>query len=85
MKESGATEACVIRASESNAQDKEAATALKGDAWFGSVCATVAAANKSREAICKVKSNHGLYPNQFIKEALKEALGEIMLCLKENI
>ena len=75
QKELGATAACTMRAGEGTTQVKEAVTVLKGDAWFGSVKAAAAAKERGMEAMCQVKSNHGLFPKEFIEEALKDAPG----------
>ena len=85
MKELGATAAYTIRAGENTIQDKDAVTILMDNAWFGSVRAIVAAAKKNMETVYQVKSNHGLYLKQFIEEALKEALGELILYWKDSI
>ena len=80
--ELGATAACTIRAGEGTTQDKEAISVLMGDAWFGSVKAAVEASKRNMEAVYQIKSNHGLYPKQFVEEALKEAPGGTHIVLE---
>ena len=55
---------------------------LKGDAWFGSVEAAVVAVERGMEAVCQIKSNHGLFLKQFIEESLKDALGGYHIALE---
>ena len=82
MKELGATAACTIRAGRKTTQDEAAVSILMGDAWFGSIRAIVAAAKYNMEAIYQVKSNHGLYPKQYIEDTLKEAPGGTSIVLQ---
>jgi len=57
--ELGATVACTLRLE-----------GIKGDAWFGSVKACLALYARGIEPVFQVKTNHKLYPKQFIDDAL---------------
>jgi len=46
-----------------------------GDAWFDSVKAAAATTEKGMEGIYQVKSNHGLYPKDFIEDLLDKSPG----------
>jgi len=46
-----------------------------GDTWFGSVKDATDTAEKGMEGIYQVKSNHGLYPKDFIEYSLDGAHG----------
>ena len=82
QKELGATAACTIRAGEGTTQVKEAKTVLMGDAWFGSVRAAATAVERNMEIVCQIKTNHGLFPKQYIEEALKDAPGGCHIVLE---
>ena len=82
QKELGATAACTVRASEVTTQVKEARTMLKGDAWFGSVKAAAAAVERGMEAVYQIKTNHGLFPKDYIEECLKDAPGGCHIVLE---
>ena len=71
----GATTACVLRMAEGFEDDSECGTIVMGDAWFGSVRAVTQLAKRSMDSIFQVKSNHGLFPKDFIEEALKDGPG----------
>ena len=75
QREMGATAACTIRLGEGTNQNNETSTVLMGDAWFGSVRAANEASKRDMNAILQIKSNHGLFPKDFIEEALKDAPG----------
>ena len=77
----GATVACTMHASEGTTQVKEARTILKEDECFGSVKATVAAMERGMDAVYQIKSNHSLFPKQYIEESLKDALGNCHIVL----
>ena len=82
QKDLGATAACTMRLGESTTQDPAARTVLIGDAWFGSVRAATAAWSKNMNAVYQIKSNHGLYPKQYIEETLKDAPGSTHIVLE---
>ena len=81
-KDLGATAACTIRAGEATNVHQEARTILMGDAWFGSVKAASVASKRKMEAVYQIKSNHGLYPKQFIEDALKDGPGGTHIVLE---
>ena len=79
----GATASCTIRCAEGCHQGGEGLKdSVKGDAWFGSVKCAVALAQRGRAFFGQVKSNHGLFPKDYIEEALKEAPGGTHIVLK---
>ena len=53
-------------------EDSDYGTTVMGDAWFGSVRAVTQLSKRSMDSIFQVKSNHGLFPKDFTKEALKD-------------
>ena len=57
---------------------------MKGDAWFGSVKAAAALADKGIECIMQVKTGHTLFPKQYVEEALKDTPGGVHIVLKGN-
>ena len=71
----GATAACSIRLAEGTNQTPEASSVVMGDAWFGSVMCAAECKKRGMEAIFQIKSNHGLYPKQYITDALNDAPG----------
>ena len=81
-KEMGATAACTIRLGEATDMKDGSMTTLIDDAWFGSVRATVEAADRGMECIYQVKTNHGLFPKDFIEKHLKDAPGGTHMVLK---
>ena len=64
-----------VRAGKGTTQEKEVATVLIGNAWFSSVRAAVAASQCNIEAIYQIKTNHRLFPKQFIEDTLKDIPG----------
>ena len=78
----GATAACTVRLGEGTNTDNDTITTVIGDAWFGSVRAAVEAADRGMESIYQIKTNHGLYPKDFIEEHLKDAPGGTHIVLK---
>ena len=82
QKELGATAACAMRLGEATTQNPAIRTILMGDAWFGSVRAAAAAWKKNMDVVYQIKSNHGLYPKQFIKDQLKDAPGGTSIVLE---
>ena len=81
-KELGAIAAYTIWAAEGTIQVKEAQTVLMGDVWFGSVRAVAAAWKRNMDVIYQIKTNHGLFPKQFIEEKLKDAPGGTHIVLE---
>ena len=82
QQELGATAACTIRAGESTETDPDAKTILMGDAWFGSVKAAAEASKRGMGTIYQIKTNHGLFPKQFIEDALKDGPGGCHIVLE---
>ena len=78
----GATAACTVCLGEGTIQNKDASTIIIGDAWFGSVRAAVEAADGGMQAMLQVKSNHGLYPQYYIQEHLKDSPGGTHIVLE---
>ena len=81
----GATTACTIRCSEGAHQGgTELKDSVKGDAWFGSVRCAIAMAQRGNAFFGQVKSNHSLFPKDYIEEALKDAPGGVHIVLKST-
>ena len=55
---------------------------MKGDAWFGSVKAAAAMAERGIECILQIKTGHSLYPKEFVQNALKDTPGGVHVVLK---
>ena len=55
---------------------------VKGDAWFGSVQCAISMAQRGRYFFGQVKSNHSLFPKDYIEEALKDVPGGSHIVLK---
>ena len=55
---------------------------MKGDAWFGSVKAAAALAQRGIECVLQVKTGHSLYPKAFVEQALKESPGGVHIVLR---
>ena len=82
-KELGATAGCTMRLAEMAQQAEHSNSDLiMGDAWFGSVTAALELAKKGKEAFLQVKTNSGMFPKQFINDALEDAPGGVHLVLK---
>ena len=62
--------------------DDELNMIVKGDAWFGSVRAAANMASTGYECVLQVKQNTGLYPKEFIEDALKDSPGGVHIVLK---
>ena len=78
-----ATALCTVQCTEGSLQGGEGLKdSVKGDSWFGSVKCVVALAQCGRAFGGQVKSNYGLFPKKYIKEALKEAPGGTHIVLK---
>ena len=60
--ELGATAACTVRLGVGTNSLPESRSIIMADAWFGSVRAAAATAERVIEDIYQVKINHGLYP-----------------------
>ena len=83
QKELGATTACTIRCAEGSHQGgANFKTLVKGDAWFGSVKFAVELANRGRAFVGQIKSNHSLFPKNYIEDKLKDAPGGTHIVLK---
>lgn len=82
QREMGATAACTIQLGEGTNQDNEISTVLMGDAWFGSVRAANEASKREMNAVLQIKSNHSLFPKDFIQESIKDAPGGSHIVLK---
>ena len=52
------------------------------DAWFGSVKAATELAKRNSASILQVKTNHKLFPKDYIDNALEEAPGGTHIVLK---
>ena len=79
----GATAACTVRCAEGSHQGStELKDSVKGDAWFGSVKCAIAMAQRGMAFFGQVKSNHSLFPKDYIEEALKDGPGGIHIVLK---
>ena len=83
QRELGATAACTIRCAEGSHQGGETLKAtVKGDAWFGSVKCAVALSQRGRAFVGQIKSNHSLFPKDYIEDKLKDAPGGTHIVLK---
>ena len=56
---------------------------MKGDSWFGSVKAAATLADRGIECVLQVKANSGLYPKEFIDNALDGAPGDTHIVMKD--
>lgn len=81
QRELGATTACTVRCAEGSYQGVPILT-VKGDAWFGSVKYIISLVQRGQLFVDQVKSNHGLFPKDYIEEQLLEAPGGIHFLLK---
>jgi hypothetical protein len=79
----GATAVCTLRLSELSIEPNTN-SGIMGDAWFGSVKAAVALANKGYKAILQVKTGHALFPKSFIEELLKDAPGGVWIVMEST-
>ena len=83
QRELGATAACTVRVTELCHQEQYSPKDLvMGDAWFGSVKAATELAKRNSAAFLQVKTNHKLYPKDYINEALEDAPGGTHIVLK---
>ena len=71
----GATATCSIWLAKGTNQSLEASSIVVGDAWFGSFQCAAECKKRGIEAIFQIKSNHGLFPKQYITDALHDAPG----------
>ena len=55
---------------------------VKGDAWFGSVRAAANMASRGYECVLQVKQNSGLYPKEFVENALNDSPGGVHIVLR---
>jgi hypothetical protein len=79
----GATAACTVRLPErSIPEDDDRIHTVQGDAWFGSVRAAAALGAKGHRVVLQVKNNKGLFPKDFLEDALKDAPGGVHIVLK---
>ena len=83
QRELGATAACTVRLTELCHQEQHSPKDLvMGDAWFGSVKAATELAKRNSASILQVKTNHKLFPKDYIDKALEDALGGTHIVLK---
>ena len=78
----GATTACTIRLTEEAMRSGGHGNCTKGDAWFGSVKCCANLLNLGVKSVLQVKQNSGLYPKQYIDDALKYAPGGMHIVLE---
>ena len=56
---------------------------IKGDAWFGSVKTVANIKEKTgMESVMQIKTNHSLFPKEFISDALEGGPGGVHIVLK---
>ena len=83
QRELGATAACTVRLTEICHQEQYSSKDLvMGDAWFGSVKAATELAKRNSAAFLQVKTNHKLFPKDYINDALEDAPGGTHIVLK---
>jgi hypothetical protein len=72
----GATAACTVWLLEKSIpEDDDRIHTVQGDAWFGSVRAAAALGVKCHRVVLQVKNDKGLFPKDFIADALEDAPG----------
>jgi hypothetical protein len=68
----GATAACTLRLMEEEQRgDTRMGASVQDDAWFGSVKVASALAKQGYKAVLQIKTGHGLYPKNILKQFLK--------------
>jgi len=78
-----ATAACTVRLLEKSIPEHDDRIhTVQGDAWFGSVRAAAALGAKGHRVVLQVKNNKGLFPKDFLEDALKDAPGGVHIVLK---
>ena len=80
--ELGATAACTLRLGLMHLKTHQDRAGIKGDAWFGSVKACLALYARGIESVFQVKTNHKLFPKQFIDDALQGMPGGVHIVLE---
>ena len=80
----GVTAACTVRLGVGTNSLPQSRSIVMGDAWFGSVKAVAATAERGMEGIYQVKTNHGLYPNMFIEDTLEDTPGGKHIAMQGN-
>ena len=84
QKDLGAMATCAIRLREETTQVKDVVTVLIGYVWFDSIRAAATAAKRGYEAIYQIKSNHSLFPKQYIKDILKDTPSRTHIVLERQ-
>jgi hypothetical protein len=82
--EHSCTSGCSLRLSEACKQpvDPEQKRDVKGDSWFGRVRLADNFGQQDIRAMLQIKTGHALYPEKFMQDKLKEALGGCWITMK---